>query len=59
MRPACDECFVIIDFSFGLMICVEVMMSYVTRFSQNNAVMTKVLRTCYSFTHMTELSISN
>ena len=46
MRPACDECFLIIDFSFGFMIYVEVMMSYVTRFSQNNAVMTKAFSTC-------------
>ena len=36
----------IIDFSFGFMISVEVMMSYVTRFSQNNAVMTKAFSTC-------------
>ena len=47
MRQACDEYFVIIDFSFGFMVCVEVMMSYITRFSKkNNTVMTKALRTC-------------
>ena len=28
-------------FLFGFMVCVEVMMSYVTSFSQHNGVMTK------------------